>query len=112
MIPDAEDNPFPQVVKVDRLFPEEIDAVADDTAPLASYELAELDEPATKVEMPPLQPGEDPNAPAEKMEGRAEPGDEAAMSKSMKNADEQVTLSFFKKGKNKVRHPWDGPDLS
>ena len=112
MIPDAEDDPFPRAIKVDRLFPEEIDEVADDTAPLHSYEMAELDEPATRVEMPPLLPDEDPDYPAEKMEGRAEPDDEAVVSKSMKSADEQVTLSFFKKGKNKVRHPWDGPDLA
>jgi hypothetical protein len=31
MIPDADDDPFPHVFKVDRLYPEEQDFVADDT---------------------------------------------------------------------------------
>jgi len=112
MLPDADDDPFPHVYKVDRLFPEEIDAVADDTSPLSQYELAELDEPAVPVEMPPLHKGEDPNPPAEKVGGRAGPRDEAIISRDMKKADEQVTLSFFKKGKVKIRRPWEGPDLS
>jgi len=111
MIPDADDDPFPRVYKVDRLFIEEQDFVADDTAPLLPYERADLDEPATRIEMPPLLPGEDPDPPAEKVEGRAGPTDEPAVSRAMKNADEQVTLAFFKKGKNKIRHPCDGPDL-
>ena len=62
--------------------------------------------------MPPLHKGEDPNPPAEKVGGRAGPLDETGISRDMKKADEQVTLSFFKKGKAKIRRPWDGPDLS
>jgi len=112
MIPDADDDPFPHAIKVDRLFIEEQDFVADDTSPLSPYEMADLDEPAVPVDLPPLHPGEDPDPPAEKMGGRAGPRDEIAVSRDMKSADEQVTLAFFKKGKTKVRRPWDGPDLS
>ena len=112
MIPDADDDPFPRVYKVDRLFPEEQDFVADDISPLQPYEMAELDEPAIPVELPPLHRSEDPNPPAEKMAGRAGPRDEIAVLRDMKKADEQVTLSFFKKEKGKIRRPWDGPDLS
>ena len=112
MIPDADDDPFPRVYKVDRLFPEEQDFVADDISPLQPYEMAELDEPAIPVEMPPLHKGEDPNPPAEKVGGRAGPRDETGISRDMKRADEQVTLAAFKKGKAKIRRPWDGPDLS
>ncbi|MFA5253448.1 MAG: hypothetical protein WC367_02110 [Methanoregula sp.] len=112
MIPDADDDPFPHAIKVDRLFIEEQDFVADDTSPLSPYEMADLDEPAVPVDLPPLHKGDDPNPPAEKMGGRAGPADEIVISKDMKSADEQVTLAFFKKGKTKVRRPWDGPDLS
>jgi hypothetical protein len=112
MIPDADDDPFPHVYKVDRLYPEEQDFVADDISPLQPYEMAELDEPAIPVEMPPLHKGEDPNPPAEKVGGRAGPRDETGISRDMKRADEQVTLAVFKKGKVKIRRPWDGPDLS
>jgi hypothetical protein len=111
MIPDADDDPFPHVFKVDRLYPEEQDFVADDTTPLSPYERADLDEPATRIEMPPLLPGEDPDPPAEKVPGRAGSLDEAAVSRALKKADDQVTLSFFKKDKEKLRRPWDGPDL-
>jgi len=112
MIPDADDDPFPHVFKVDRLYPEEQDFVADDISPLSPYEMADLDEPATRIDLTPLLPGEDPNPPAEKVAGRAGPLDEPAMSRDMKKADDQVTLSFFKKDKEKLRRPWDGPDLS
>ncbi|HVP95617.1 hypothetical protein [Methanoregula sp.] len=112
MIPDADDDPFPHVYKVDRLYPEEQDFVADDESPLSPYEMAELDEPAIPVEMAPLHPGEDPNPPAEKMGGRAGPRDESGISRDMKKVDDQVTLAFFKKEKGKIRRPWDGPDLS
>lgn len=112
MIPDADDDPFPRVYKVDRLFIEEQDFVADDTSPLSPYEMADLDEPAVPVELPPLHKGEDPNPPAEKLGGRAGPSDEIVVSRNMKNADEQVTFAFFKKQKTKIRRPWDGPDLS
>jgi hypothetical protein len=111
MIPDADDDPFPRVFKVDRLYPEEQDFVADDLSPLSPYEMADLDQPATKIDLPPLLPGEDPDPPAEKVAGRAGPLDEPAVSRDMKKADEQVTLSFFKKDKEKLRRPWDGPDL-
>ena len=112
MIPDADDDPFPRVYKVDRLFIEEQDFIADDTSPLSPYEMADLDEPAVPVDLPPLHRGEDPSPPAEKVVGRAGPHEDIAFSRDMKNADEQVTLAFFKKGKTKVRRPWDGPDLS
>ncbi len=112
MIPDADDDPFPRVYKVDRLFIEEQDFVADDTSPLSPYEMADLDEPAVPVDLPPLHPAEDPDPPAEKMGGRADLSDEAVISADMKSADKQVTLAFFKKGKTKVRRPWDGPDLA
>jgi hypothetical protein len=112
MIPDADDDPFPRVYKVDRLFIEEQDFVADDIAPLSPYEMADLDEPAVPVDLPPLHKGDDPNPPAEKMGGRAGPADEIAVSKGMKSVDDQVTFAFFKKGKTKIRRPWDGPDLS
>ena len=111
MIPDADEDPFPHVVKVDRLYPEEQDFVADDISPLSPYKMADLDEPATKIDLPALLPGEDPDPPAEKVAGRAGPLDEPAVSRDMKKADEQVTLSFFKKDKEKLRRPWDGPDL-
>ena len=61
MIPDADDDPFPRVYKVDRLFIEEQDFVADDTSPLSPYEMADLDEPAVPVDLPPLHPAEDPD---------------------------------------------------
>jgi hypothetical protein len=112
MIPDADDDPFPRVYKVDRLFIEEQDFVADDTSPLSPYEMAGLDEPAVPVELPPLNRGEDPNPPAEKVGGRADPMDETVVSRDMKKADDQVTFAFFKKGNGKIRRPWDGPDLS
>lgn len=111
MIPDADDDPFPQVFRVDRLYPEEQDFVADDTTPLSPYERADLDEPATRIDLPPLLPGEESNPPAEKVAGRAGPLDEPAVSRDMEKADEQVTLAFFKKEKEKLRRPWDGPDL-
>ncbi len=41
----------------------------------------------------------------------AGPLDESAVSRDMEKADEQVTLAFFKKEKEKLRRPWDGPDL-
>jgi len=112
MLPDADEDPFPHVFRVDRLYPEEQDLVADDPSPLSPYERAGLDEPARPVEMPPLLPGEDPNPPAGKVAGRAGPLDEPAASRAMKSADGQVTLSFFKKEKGKLRRPSDGPDLS
>ena len=111
MIPDADDDTVPLVYKVDRLFIEEQDFVADDTAPLSPYEMAELDEPAVAVELAPLHKGEDPNPPAERVGGRAGSLDEIVVSKNMKSADEQVTFAFFKKGKVKILRPWDGPDL-
>ena len=111
MLPDADDDPFPHVFRVDRPYPEEQDFVADDATPLSPYGRADLDEPATMIEMPPLLPGEDPDPPAEKVPDRAGPLDEAAVSRAMKKADDQVTLSFFKKDKEKLRRPWDGPDM-
>ena len=84
MIPDVDEDPFPYVVKVDRLYPEEQDFVADDISPLSPYEMADLDEPATKIDLPALLPGEDPDPPAEKVAGRAGPLDEPAVSRDMK----------------------------
>ena len=112
MIPDADDDPFPHAIKVDRLFIEEQDFVADDTSPLSPYEMADLDEPAVPVDLPPLHPAEDPDPPAEKMGGRADFSDEAVISADMKSADKQVTFAFFKKQKAAIRRPWDGPDLA
>ena len=77
MISDADDDPFPHVFKVDRLYPEEQDFVADDTTPLSPYEIKDLDEPATRIDLPPLLPGEDPNPPAGKVAGRARPAGRA-----------------------------------
>ena len=71
MIPDADDDPFPHVFLVDQLYPEEQDFVADDTSPLSPYERADLGEPGTKIDLPPLLPGEESNPPAEKVTGRA-----------------------------------------
>jgi hypothetical protein len=111
MIPDADDDPSPHVFKVDRLYPEEQDFVAEDMTPLSPYEMAGLDEPATRIDLPPLLPGEDPDPPGEKVAGRAGSMDESAASRDMKKSDDQVTLSFFKKEREKLRRPWDGPDL-
>jgi len=111
VIPDADEDPFPHVVKVDRLYPEEQDFVADDISPLSPYEMADLDEPATKIDLPALLPGEDPDPPAEMVAGRAGPLDEPAVPRDLKKADEQLTLSFFKNDKENLRRPWNGPDL-
>jgi hypothetical protein len=55
--------------------------------------------------LPPLLPGGDPDPPVEKVPGRADPLDEAAVSRALKKADDQVTLSFFKKDNEKLRRP-------
>ncbi|MGA2160910.1 MAG: hypothetical protein ABSG28_01730 [Methanoregula sp.] len=73
--------------------------------PLSSYEMADLDESATRIDLPPLLPGGDPDPPVEKVPGRADPLDEAAVSRALKKADDQVTLSFFKKDNEKLRRP-------
>lgn len=105
-----EDNPFPRVIKFDRLFVEEQPGEVAEPEPASFEEIQELPRP---IKMQPLTEKEEEKTPDVRLDVKPDPAlDDPAITDRMKSADDYVDTKFLKDNAGKVLWPWDNIDLS
>jgi len=105
-----DDDPFPRVIKFDRLFAEERPGEVAEPEPPSFEEIQELARP---VKMPHLTVKEEEKSPDIRLDGIPDPAlDDPAITDARKSADNYIDMKFLKEQAGKLLRPWDDVDLS
>jgi len=104
------DDPFPRVIKFDRLFAEERRGEVAVPEPASFEECQELPRP---IKMPPLTAKEEEKTPDVRLDVKPDPAlDDPAITDRMKSADDYAGTKFLNENAGKLLRPWDDVDLS
>jgi hypothetical protein len=105
-----EDNPFPRVLKIHRLFAEEQPGEIAEPEPASFEELQEL---PRSIKMLPLSEKEEEKTPDVQLDFKPDPAlDDPVINDRMKSVDDYVDTKFLKDNVGKLLRPWDEVELN